>query len=80
MFEKFAGSIKEKLRREALAELSIFGELVCDEYHVLADPWDLFIIVIFWSETSIHIFEEVPMSLEPDVIVCFEVIIPALQD
>jgi hypothetical protein len=80
MLKKFPGSIKEKLGREALAELSIFGYIVCYEYYILSDPWDLFILLFVLSEAGIHIFEKVPMRLEPDVIVSLLVIVSTLQD
>jgi hypothetical protein len=80
MFEKFAGSIKEKLGREALAELTIFGDMVCYKYHILPDPWDLFILLFVLSETGIHIFEKVPMRLKSDIVVSLLVIISSLQD
>jgi hypothetical protein len=80
MFEKFTGSIEEKLGREALAELSIFGYMVCYEYHILFDSWDLFILLYVLSEAGIHIFQEVPMRLESDVVVSLLVIISSLQD
>ena len=80
MFEKFAGSIKEKQGREALAELSIFGYIVCYKYHILPDPRDLFILLFVLSEAGIHIFQEIPMRLEPDVVVSLVVIISSLQD
>jgi hypothetical protein len=80
MFEKFTGSIKEKQGREALAELSIFGYIVCYKYHILPDPRDLFILFFIFSEASIHIFEKVPMRLEPDIVVSLLVIISSLQD
>ena len=78
MFEKFAGSIKEKLGRQALAELTIFADLISYEYHILANPWDFIVFLIILSEASINIFKEVPMSLEPDVIVGLKVIISSL--
>jgi hypothetical protein len=80
MFEKFPGSIKEKQGREALAKLTIFGDMVCYKYHILFDPWDLFILFFILSEASIHIFEKVPMRLESDVVVSLLVIISSLQD
>jgi hypothetical protein len=80
MFEKFARSIKEKLGREALAELTIFGDMVCYKYHILSDPWDLFILLFVLSEAGIHIFQEIPMRLEPDIVVSLLVIISSLQD
>jgi hypothetical protein len=80
MLKKFPGSIKEKLGREALAELTIFGDVVCYEYHILLNPWDLFILFFVFSEAGIHIFQEIPMRLESDVVVSLLVIISSLQD
>jgi len=78
MFEKLEGSIEEKSGSQPLAELTIFADLVSYEYHILANPWDFIVFLIILSEASIHIFEEVPMSLEPDVIVGLKVIISSL--
>jgi len=78
MFENFTGTIIEKLGLQALAELTIFADLISYEYHILANPWDFIVFLIILSEASIHIFEEVPMSLEPDVIVGLKVIISSL--
>jgi hypothetical protein len=80
MFEKFERSIKEKVGREALAELTIFGDMACYKYHILFDPWDLFILLFVLREASIHIFQEIPMRLEPDIVVSLLVIISSLQD
>jgi hypothetical protein len=80
MLEKLERSIEEKSGSETLAKLTIFANLACYEYHILADSWYLFIFLIILSETDIHIFEEVPMSLESDVVVSLLVIISSLQD
>lgn len=78
MFENFTGSIIEKLGLQALAELTIFADLVCHKYHILANPRGFFAFLKILSEASINIFKEVPMSLEPDIIVGLEVIISSL--
>lgn len=79
VLKKLSGSIKKELRGQSLAQLTIFTHMISYEYHVMINAGDGFVSIFFWGETCVHIFEEVPVCLEPYIVVGLHVIIPSLQ-